>query len=32
MDGSSRKVFKESHYYLVTWPKGGLPPDFKKHW
>lgn len=39
--GSFRKGFKEGRHYAVTgdsgllmctWPKGGLRPDFKKHW
>jgi non-lysosomal glucosylceramidase len=39
--GSFRKGFKEGRHYAITgdsgllmctWPKGGLRPDFKKHW
>ncbi|MGL4399225.1 MAG: GH116 family glycosyl-hydrolase [Luteolibacter sp.] len=39
--GAFRKGFKEGRHYatagdagllMCTWPKGGLRPDFKKHW
>jgi len=39
--GSFRKGFREGRHYAIagdsgllmcTWPKGGLRPDFKKHW
>jgi uncharacterized protein (DUF608 family) len=39
--GSFRQGFKEGRHYAIagdsgllmcTWPKGGLRPDFKKHW